>query len=158
MHAPSVNAPMIKSRFGRLDTLVRSALALQMMIEVEQARPIIILAWRRFLQQFRRRFDQVWKIYPRSGKNAGIVDGHLINEVIVGRQPQPLDDVQLARMKVAVLTEPSILDEIRRIDDQDVLLPVSDGITVIRGIGLRVLLAPIHGNDAVRITRNVFVK
>src|SRR5206468_12490203 len=105
--------PLLCEEGNALNTI----LPLQMMIEVEQARPIINLTWRRFLQQFRRRFDHVWKICPRFGKNAGIVDGYLINEVIVGRQPQPLDDVQLAGMKVAVLTEPGILDEIRRIDD-----------------------------------------
>src|SRR5207249_7205296 len=61
-------------------------------------------------------------------------------------------------MKITVLAEPRILDEIRCVDDQSVLLPMSYAISIICGIRPWVVLPAVGWNDAVGITRNVFVK
>src|SRR5439155_12551899 len=137
---------------------MQGPLALQMMIKVQQPLPVILFAGRRFLERLCRRFDHMWEICPRFYQDDRVLNRDLISEIIFWRQPQPLDDVQLIGMKVAVLAEPGIVDEIRGVHYEGVLLPMSYGLSVISGIRPQLVLATIDRDDAIGITRNVFIK
>jgi len=63
------------------------------------------------------------------------------------------DYVESGTVKISGFSEPCVVIEIDRVDDERIAFPVTDGFSVIGGIGVRIMLASIHRYHPVRIAR-----
>ena len=79
--------------------MVRMALALQVMIQVEEAMGVVFLARGGFFQRLAGWLDQVREVGPGLGEHLGIVHCHLIRQVLADA-PQPLDIIMLGEWKL----------------------------------------------------------
>src|SRR6266481_2821558 len=61
-------------------------------------------------------------------------------------------------MEISAFTEPAIIHEISDVNDQSISIPMGNRIAVVGGVRTLAVCAAIGGDDAVRISRDVFVQ
>src|SRR5262245_56191682 len=72
--------------------------------------------------------------------------------------PQPFGNSHRVGMEVALLTKPRILDEVPDVDDEGLPFPSPDCVSVVRRICVYAMSSAVGRNNAVGITRHVFVE
>src|SRR5262249_41268951 len=117
-------------------------LSLTVVVIVQKLWSIGLDTLRRFFQWFRRRLDETRRHHPGSGQHDGIFDGCLPYEIL-SVFPEPLDHAHFRAMHVPIFANPRVIDEIPGVHDEDVAVPLPNGIAIVRWVRVGAMSTPV---------------
>src|SRR5205085_532732 len=88
---------------------------------------------------------------PRAGENVRVLERGLITNGIAFAG-DAFDYMQRGAVKPAIDAQPGVVVEVRGVNNQSIALPMSDGVSVVAGVGLGVMRAAVGGNQAKRVS------
>jgi ABC-type transport system involved in cytochrome bd biosynthesis fused ATPase/permease subunit len=95
--------------------------------------------------------SQVEAAFPLRRIGAGIVDRDLVADRLGIFAREPLDRVQLARVRHAAAIHPEALVEPHAVDDERVAFPMADRVAVVTRLEILQMLASVHVDGAKRV-------
>src|SRR5215831_20508971 len=119
-------------------------------IRAHQVLQILLILVANVLQEIRvKKQVVVLRNGPGLGVNLGVVYGELDLQMSEIRAPEAFDNMKGIAVRTAAGKNPLVIIEARRIDNQRVAVPFSDGVSRPGGIGIFGKFASIHEDLAI---------